>query len=193
MGTKNTRRVAASLAAAAATLAVAPAAHAATADVSGSITGSTLDITAPTIVAFTAPLTGFKTTGKASVGSWDVKDLRGTGKGWAVTVSAGVPKIDNVTTTDPKYTVRLLPADTPTNVDLTPDDAPTVATPAAQGSFDLLGPAAQVASAAEDANKGMGDWTFAQGADDLELGIPANAKVGAYTTTLTFTVASQPV
>jgi hypothetical protein len=38
----------------------------------------------------------------------------------------------------------------------------------------------------------MGEWTFAQGADDLELGIAANAKKGAYSTTLAFTVSAHP-
>ncbi|MEA2177428.1 MAG: hypothetical protein QOG77_725 [Solirubrobacteraceae bacterium] len=190
MLTLSKPRVAAFLAATAATLAVAPAAHAADAVVTGTVVESTLDITPPPPVSFTANITGLDTTAKASVGSWLVNDKRGTGAGYTVNIAASAPTIAGAAPASPeKYTVELVKPDTPTQAGHADAEGPTLD---AAPRRSLLATGWQVASVVKDSSLGMGEWTFAQGADDLELGIAANAKKGAYSTTLAFTVSAHP-
>ncbi|MEA2227049.1 MAG: hypothetical protein QOF04_679 [Solirubrobacteraceae bacterium] len=190
MLTPSKPRIAAFLAAAAATLAVAPAAHAADAPVNGTIVESTLDIAPPSPVSFSTTITGLDTTSKADVGSWRVNDKRGTGAGYTVNIAATAPTIAGAAPASPaKFTVDLVKADTPTQPGHADTEGPTLDAAASQS---VLGTGWQVASVVKDSGLGMGEWTFAQGADDLELGIAANAKKGAYSTTLAFTVSAHP-
>lgn len=58
--------------------------------------------------------------------------------------------------------------------------------PVVAGSADIIGGGINAADAA--AGTGAGVWDLAQGADQLKLTIPADAKAASYTTTITTTL-----
>jgi hypothetical protein len=203
MLTTSKPRIAAFLAAAAATLAVAPAAHAT--DPAPIITGTvsatgTVDpdgaapmaLGVPSITGgFTKTLTGHNETATATVGAWTVNDRRGNGAGYNVNVTAGDPTIGGkaFAASDGAATVEYAgpAAGAMSNTDTMPDaEKPTNLT----GAQDLRATGGkQIVTA--DTNHGLGAWTFPTA--DLTLGIPANARKGAYSTVLTFTLSGNPL
>jgi hypothetical protein len=156
-------------------------AQAATDDTSVTLTGGTIALAPPTFGDFPgAILDGSADSQSASVSGWGVNDPRGTRLGWQVSMAAsplstggGTPIIMTgavVTVAEPVAT----PVD-PTNE----STAPTTL-----GGDISAG--VNVATAAVDA--GLGDWALAQGATDLSLATPANARAGTYTSTITTTL-----
>lgn len=157
-------------------------AQAATDDTSVAVTGAAATLSAPTFGNFPdVTLTGAKQTKVTTVADWTVNDARGVGDGWEVTMAAA-----------PLETADATPV-TMTGATLTLT-APTVAATEAGNSSsapavvggDVLASTVKVADAA--AGAGLGSWSFTQGADNLTLEVPAAAKAGLYSSTITTTL-----
>lgn len=163
--------------------AIAPAAAAAETDTSTvTVEGASVPtLTAPSFGDFPdVTLNGSRQTVSASVASWSVTDARGTGLGWDVRVSATVPttvdESESLATATMALTAPAASAADPQNAS---------AAPALAGG-NIIGSGVLVADA--DAAEGMGVWNLAQGADDLDLSVPSDAKAGTYTSTITTTL-----
>lgn len=158
-------------------------------------------LTAGTLSFTTAPLadnfasttlTGATQTITTNYNDWRVKDARGSGAGWNVTMLASQ-------FSDGGATPKTLPASSlklkqpvVTVVDPLNLALPPVVT---VGPYTLDGASAiKVASAAAAA--GQGEWNFDHAnlvaSKDLELTIPANASAATYTSTITSTLATGP-
>ncbi len=182
-GPRARRLTVAALACGLAAAAVVPAASQAdTTAVDWTIAGGSLTVAAPAITAFSATLTGVDQTVRTAVGNWQVDDATGSGDGYNVTASASAPQIGGAAA-PAGSTITLTPPSAATDPDGGTADGPTIAS----GPLELTGGAVQVASAA--AGRGIGQWSFAQGADDLAVVVPGKATAGAYTSTITFTTA----
>ena len=164
-----------------ASLSVAATAQAATDDTSVALTGGSIVLTPPTFGDFPgATLDGSAGSQAATASDWSVNDSRGSGLGWEVSMSAsslstggGTPII---------MTGAVLTIAEP---DATPVDETNASTaPTTLGGDISTG--VKVADA--NANEGLGDWDLAQGATDLSLATPANARAGTYTSTITTTL-----
>jgi hypothetical protein len=169
-----------------AALGLAGTAQAATDDTSVTLTGGTLAMTAPTFGNFPgAELTGSADGQSASVSDWGVNDPRGSGLGWQVSMSASAlvdPRTADDGTDDVTMTGAVLTVAAP---DATPVDSSNASTaPTTAGGNISTGVNVAVAAA----NAGLGDWDLAQGATDLSLATPANARAGTYTSTITTTL-----
>lgn len=160
-------------------------ARAADTNVTGTLTGGLLTNTAPAITPFSAALTGVNRAITTGVGGWTITDATGSNAGYSVTVSATAPTVDGSTTK----------AGTGSSLSLTPSTATAAAgNPATVGPTasapQLLGPSAvTIESAAQGA--GQGAWNLPAVPAGLSVVIPGDARVGAYSSTLTFT-AAQP-
>ena len=164
-----------------ASLSVAGTAQAATDNTSVTLTGGSIALTAPTFGDFPgATLDGSAGSQAATASDWSVNDPRGSGLGWEVSMSAstlstggGTPIIMTGATLSIAQPVA------------TPVDGTNASTaPATLGGDISTG--VKVADA--NANEGLGDWDLAQGATDLSLATPANARAGTYTSTITTTL-----
>jgi hypothetical protein len=171
-------------------LAVAPiAAQAAATQATGTPTGGSVSNTAPAISPFTATLSGVNQTVDTAVGAWDVIDATGVSPGYTVNVTAGTPSVNGTSLAASLGSTWLTLTPTQAAADADnpgpPNTAPVPAGPQALGAT-----AATIDSAA--VNTGSGDWDFpadAGAAASLAVVIPGNAKVVAYSDTLTFTSA----
>jgi hypothetical protein len=189
-------RAAAVLAGTAASLALVPAAFAAditsdTALATGTVAGDGLEFVKPDVTGvFDGTITGHTLTLSAPVNAWTVLDKRGTGAGYDVSVAAGAVDRDGTTLASLPVTLDQPNGSTATNADgLDPaTDGPSLVTTTA---VNLRSGAATIVSA--DADQGMGEWTVPATAETLALTLPANAKAGAYSTTLTYTVSDRIV
>jgi hypothetical protein len=135
----------------------------------------------PTFGDFSATtLNGSAQSAHATISDWSVDDPRAGALGWDVTMSAS-PLISAgstpVTMTGATLTVA---APTVTAIGTNDSTAPT-----AHGG-DIRAGSVVVADA--DAGDGRGAWSLAHGATDLTLRIPAAARAGSYTTTITTTL-----
>jgi hypothetical protein len=184
-------RVAAGLAVVSAFVAAPMVAQADTTTATGTISAGSLSEAAPAITAFTAGLTGVNQSVSTTVGAWTLTDAVGDGAAYNVSVSAGAPTIGGTSIAGSLGSTWL--ALTPTTA--TPNannPAPATTHPVA-----VAGPVAVGATAAtiENAavNTGAGQWDFAAdtgGVQSLAVTIPGNAKAGAYSDTLTYTIAA---
>jgi len=150
--------------------------------------------TAPTVTDF-GPITldGQAQTANAQVNDWGVDDSEGTGAGWQVTaVATQFTTADSSETLPMNSLTMVAPATVTADSGQSADEAPTPETPAEP--LDNPGQTPQVIASATAGN-GMGDWSFHQSnatGGDLALGIPADARAGTYTSTITFTVQDTP-
>ncbi len=167
------------------------AAQADTTNATGTLSAGGLSVVAPSITPFAATLTGSNQTVHTAVGAWNLTDAVGDGAAYNVSVSAGVPTIAGASIAPSLGTTWL--ALTPTTATA---DANNPA-PAATHPVAVVGPLAVGAAAVtiENAavNTGAGKWDFAadSGAvQNLAVTIPGNAVPGAYSDTMTYTIAA---
>ena len=157
----------------------------------GTLTAGGLSVTAPPITPFTATLTGVDQTVSTSVGAWSLTDAVGDGAAYNVSVSAGPPSIGGTSIAGSLGSTWL--ALTPTT---STNDASNPA-PVSTHPVAIAGPLAVGATAVtiENAavNTGAGKWDFAAdtgAVQNLSVTIPGNAVPGAYSDTLTYTIAA---
>jgi hypothetical protein len=128
-----------------------------------------------------ATLTGANQDVTTSVSSWTVTDATGAAPGWSVNMVADVPHNGGSTILMTGAALALTaPVATTAGVNLS--TAPVVA-----GKSNIIG-GGGVNAANAIATTGAGVWDLAQGADQLKLTIPADAKAASYTTTITTTL-----
>jgi hypothetical protein len=188
-------RAAIGLAAVSAFALVPVAAQAADTTATGTLTGGSLSVTAPVITPFTTTLTGATQTVPALVGAWTLNDATGDPTTvYHVTVSADLPTINTagLSTLDQtamggtfltlKPTTALVDG---SNLALQATVPVAIAT-----TVDLNAAGATIDNAA--AATGEGKWDFAADTTTPSLGvvIPGDAAAGAYSDTLTYTIAT---
>jgi hypothetical protein len=164
-----------------ATLGFAGTAQAAVDDTTVVLTGGTLDLRAPLFGNFPgATLDGSSDSQDASVSTWGVNDPSGSARGWSVSMAASaLVTADTVPITMDGAVISIAePVASPV------DSTNTSTEPTMLGGS--ISASRNVAVAA--ANEGLGDWDFTQGATDLTLATPANARAGSYTSTITTTL-----
>ena len=167
-----------------ATVGLAGGAHAATDTTSVAVTGGSTTLSAPAFGDFPGvTLNGSAQTRTASVGSWSVNDASGTGDGWEVSVSASALETSGGTPVTMSGATLTLTAPT-----VAATDSSNTATAPDVAGGDILAGTVKVADA--DAGEGLGAWSFAQGASHLSLGVPADARAGTYTSTITTTLST---
>lgn len=164
-----------------ATFGMAGTAQAATDTTTATLDPGTATMTAPTFSDFTnTVLNGSSQSKTTAVTNWSVNDARGNGLGWEVTMAASELSTGGVAPV--VMTGATLNLTAPT---VAPTDATNTSTKPAVLGGDLRAGTVKVADA--NANEGLGEFTFTQAATDLTLGIPANARAGIYTSTITTT------
>jgi hypothetical protein len=180
-------RVAAGVAVLGAFTVVPVAAQAADTTLTGTLVAGTLSATTPTITALgSVPLTGLTQTRTTDVSAWSINDASGANAGYSVTVSATAPTVAGVAAG----------AGTNGSLTLTPTAAtadaanPATIGPLPKPAVALSTTAATIENAV--AGSGNGKWDFATGVGSLSVVIPGDARSGAYSTTLTYTI-STPV
>ncbi|MFC3040746.1 WxL domain-containing protein [Virgibacillus xinjiangensis] len=163
--------------------AFAPSALAASQDVESTITGGTLSLDAPTIQTFSGvELNGAIQTSTASIDEFTVKDARGSGEGWKLSVSS--TQLTNGTNTLPAGSLKIT--------------EPTLT--AGEGSDDLS--TVNVLSGAIDNESGVkllsaetdgGMGTYTVSGSNLNINLqPKDAKAGTYSSTVTFNLTTGP-
>ena len=165
-------------------LATAGSAQAATDTTSVAVTGAPASLSAPTFGDFSGvTLNGSAQTQTASVSNWSVNDSSGTGAGWEVSMSASALQTADATPVTMSGATLTLAAPTVAATDASnASTAPTVL------GGNLAGSTVKVADA--NSGTGLGSWDFTQAAGHLTLGVPANAKAGTYTSTITTTLST---
>lgn len=165
-----------------AALGVAGVAQADTDTTSVQLNGGTAAMTAPTFSDFSATtLNGSAQTKTTAVSNWSVNDARGNGAGWEVTVAASPLATSDATPVTMSGATLTLTAPA-----VAPTDNTNAATAPSVVGGDVLAGTVKVADA--NSNEGLGAWSFTQDADDLSLRVPANARAGSYTSTITTTL-----
>src|SRR5579875_3260659 len=150
--------------------------------------------TAPSVSDF-GPVTldGRAQSANAQVNDWGVDDSEGTGASWQVTAVATQFATSDSSETLPMNSLTMVPPATVTaDSGQSADEAPTAEAPAEPLDNPDQTPQVIASAAAGD---GMGNWSFHQAnatGGDLALGIPADARAGTYTSTITFTVQDTP-
>jgi WxL domain surface cell wall-binding len=179
------------LGAACAFAAVPVAASAATTSVTGTLSAGGLSVTAPSITPFTVVLTGVNQTVNTPVGAWSLTDAVGDGAAYNVSVSAGAPSIGGTSIAGSLGGTWLALTPTTATADAS-NPAPASTHPVAiAGSLAVGATAVTIENAA--VNTGAGKWDFAAdsgGVANLAITIPGNAAPGAYSDTLTYTIAA---
>jgi hypothetical protein len=167
------------------------AAQADTTTATGTLTAGGLSVVAPVITAFTASLTGVNQTVNTAVGAWNLTDAIGDGAAYNVSVSAGAPSINGTSIAGSLGSVWLALTPTTSARDVN-NPAPASTHPVAiAGSLAIGATAVTIENAA--VNTGAGKWNFAAdtgGVQNLAVTIPGNAAPGAYSDTLTYTIAA---
>jgi hypothetical protein len=172
--------------------AAAPAvAQADTTTATGTLSAGGLSVAAPPITPFTATLTGVNQTVHTAVGAWNLTDAVGDGAAYNVSVSAGAPSIGGTSIAGSLGTTWLALTPTTAANDAS-NPAPASTHPVAiAGSLAVGATAVTIENAA--VNTGAGKWDFAAdtgGVQNLAVTIPGNAVPGAYSDTLTYTIAA---
>lgn len=145
-----------------------------------------LSNTAPAIAPFEATLTGVTQTVHTAVGGWSVDDSRATNTGYSVTVTATAPTVNGSPSAAGTGAALMLTPRTPTAA----AGNPSSTGPVAAGVQALSTTAATIADVAPDTGQGAWDFPADTAAiKSLALVIPADAKAGAFSSTLTFTAA----
>jgi hypothetical protein len=152
---------------------------------------STVIVSGAGAVALTTPptfgnfpgvtLTGVNQVVTTDVTNWVVTDATGTAPGWSANIVADVPH--NVGSTI-LMTGAALALTAPT---ATTEGTNASAAPALAGGANIIGGGGTNAANAA-AGSGAGVWTLTQGAGQLGLTIPADARAASYTTTITTTL-----
>ena len=135
----------------------------------------------PVFGDFSATLDGSVQNTHTTISDWNVSDPSDGARGWEVTMSAS-PLVtaggSPITMTGATLTVAA-PAATPV------EETNSSTVPAVFGG-DIRADTVKVADAA--IGTGLRAWRLAQGTTDLTLGIPADARAGSYTSTITTTI-----
>jgi WxL domain surface cell wall-binding len=173
-------------------LAAAPmVAQADTTNATGTLSAGGLSVVAPAITPFTATLTGVNQTVSTAVGAWNLTDAIGDGAAYNVSVSAGAPSIGGTSIAGSLGSTWLALTPTTAAADAN-NPAPASTHPVAvAGPLAVGATAVTIENAA--ANTGAGQWDFAAGTggvQNLAVTIPGNATPGAYSDTLTYTIAA---
>jgi hypothetical protein len=184
-------RIVAGLAVASAFAAVPVAAQADTTAATGTLSAGGLSVVAPPITPFTAVLSGVNQTVNTPVGAWSLTDAIGDGAAYNVSVSAGAPAINGTSIAGSVGGTWLALTPTTAAADAS-NPAPASTHPVAvAGSLAVGATAVTIENAA--ANTGAGKWDFAADTGvikNLAVTIPGNAAPGAYSDTLTYTIAA---
>jgi len=166
-------------------------AQADTTTATGTLSAGGLSVAAPPIMPFTATLTGVNQTVTTAVGAWSLTDAVGDGAAYNVSVSAGAPSIGGTSIAGSLGGTWLALTPTTATADAS-NPAPASTHPVAiAGSLAVGATAVTIENAA--VNTGAGKWDFAadSGAvQNLAVTIPGNAVPGAYSDTLTYTIAA---
>ena len=166
---------------------------AATANTSATLTAGTLSITRPlTAGTFAGTLTGLPQSlaadpsgGSSAFGGFQVRDARGSGVGWSVTVSAG--RLVNADGSGHAFALGSLIMP---QLAVAKDNLSSAAVPGTlHGAAAIDDGAAGVVMAACSFGQGMGTYDFTNAAP-WTLAVPANAFAGTYTSTVTTTLAT---
>jgi hypothetical protein len=126
-------------------------------------------------------LTGTNQTVTADVTNWVVTDATGAAPGWSANIVADLPHNGGSTVVMTGATIELL-VPTASTEGTNGSTAPVVA-----GKANIIG-GGGVDAANAAAGTGAGTWTLIEGAAQLKLTIPADAKAASYTTTVTTTL-----
>jgi hypothetical protein len=189
--TPRATRVIAGLFVASACAAAPLAAQADSTNATGTLTAGGLSVVAPPITAFTASLTGVNQTVNTAVGAWNLTDAVGDGAAYNVSVAAGAPSINGTSIAGSLGSTWLALTPTTSARDAN-NPAPASTHPVAiAGSLAVGATAVTIENAA--VNTGAGKWDFAAdtgGVQNLSVTIPGNAAPGAYSDTLTYTIAA---
>jgi WxL domain surface cell wall-binding len=187
----NLRRTAIALGTVCAIAAAPAMARADTTAATGTLTAGGLSVVAPSITPFTAILTGVDQTVHTPVGAWSLTDAVGDGAAYNVSVSAGPPSIGGTSIAGSLGGTWLALTPTTATADAS-NPAPASTHPVAiAGSLAVGATAVTIENAA--VNTGAGKWNFAAdsgGVENLAVTIPGNAVPGAYSDTLTYTIAA---
>lgn len=163
------------------------AAQAATTTATGTLGTGALSVAAPAITAFTASLTGVNQSVTTGVGAWSLNDSVGDGAAYNVSVKAAAPTIAGASIAGSLDTtwLTLTPTTAVPGTGNPATSSPTaIATPVALGAT-----AAIIENAAADVGPGLQAFPADSGSG-LSVVIPGNAKTGAYSDTLTYTIAA---
>jgi hypothetical protein len=127
----------------------------------------------------------------ASISDWSVVDARGTGAGWNVNMVATVPTdggaLPDASDDKTLATATIVPAASATITNPDPLNASAAPTSASPNIRATNGATVMTAGT----NAGMGTWNFTQGANDLTLTVPSDARKGTYTVAITTTFGPQ--
>lgn len=189
--TARVARVAAGLVVVSALGAAPAVAQADTTTATGTLSAGGLSVVAPSITPFTATLTGVNQTVNTPVGAWNLTDAVGDGAAYNVSVAAGPPSIGGTSIAGSLGGTWLALTPTTATADAS-NPAPASTHPVAiVGSLAVGATAVTIENAA--VNTGAGKWDFAAdtgGIQNLAVTIPGNAAPGAYSDTLTYTIAA---
>jgi hypothetical protein len=185
------RRTAVGLAVLSAFAAAPVMAQAATTNATGTLSAGGLSVVAPAITPFTAVLTGVNQTVPTAVGGWSLTDAVGDGAAYNVSVSAGAPTIVGTSIAGSLGGTWLALTPTTSAADANNPAAASTHPVAVAGPLAIGATAVTIENAA--VNTGAGKWDF--GADsgltqNLAVTIPGDAVPGAYSDTLTYTIAA---
>jgi hypothetical protein len=170
------------------------AAQAATTPLTGTLSGSALAFTVPTIAPFTASVSGVSQTVYSPLGTWSVTDNSGTGAGYSITV-ADSGLVANSAADGSGTTLSTGGASlslTPTTA--TAADGNTNTGPVAEAAVTVGTTASTIDNA--PIGTGQGEWDFAAdpvttpATGSLAITIPGDAQAGYYSDTLTYTTAA---
>jgi len=167
------------------------AAQAATTNATGTLSAGGLSLVAPAITPFTATLTGVNQTVSTAVGAWNLTDAIGDGAAYNVSVSAGAPSIGGTSIAGSLGSTWLALTPTTSSNDPSNPAAPSTHPVAIVGPLAIGATAVTIENAA--VNTGAGKWDFAAdtgGVQNLSVTIPGDAAPGAYSDTLTYTIAA---
>lgn len=157
----------------------------------GTLSAGGLSVIAPVITPFTVTLTGMNQTVYTAVGAWSLTDAIGDGAAYNVSVAAGAPTIGGTSIAGSLGSTWLALTPTTSLPDAS-NPAPASTHPVAiAGSLAVGATAVTIENAA--VNTGAGKWDFAAdtgGVQSLAVTIPGNAVPGAYSDTLTYTIAA---
>ena len=159
----------------------------------GTLTGGSLNITSPAdISAINATLGGITQIVTADVGAWSANDATGSNDGYNITLTASAPTVGGVGADAGTGATLTLGASTTPAAPGTDNPVPAASRPVNDG--DQVLPATGGATI-DHAILGMGQglWDFAAVSaanDGLSVVIPGDASAGAYSSTLTYTIAT---
>ena len=157
----------------------------------GTLSAGGLSVVAPPITPFTAVLTGVNQIVHTPVGAWNLTDALGDGAAYNVSVSASAPTIGGTSIAGSLGSTWLALTPSTSTADPSNPAAASTHPVAIVGALAVGATAVTIENAA--VNTGAGKWDFAAdtgGVQNLAVTIPGNATPGAYSDTLTYTIAA---